>query len=117
MTEKTSWIIVDEREANGSIELNWHNTPPDGVEHLEKFTEWPWSLVPEEWNRSENEEDFWNILSPSSVKQSGVITRGTCHAHLDRLPARRSVTGHDSYPEHAFDKGFSHKSAAPNLID
>ena len=45
-----------------SIELNWYNTPPIGAEHLEQFTEWLWSLVPDEWDNSEKEEDFWNKL-------------------------------------------------------
>jgi hypothetical protein len=45
-----------------SIELNWYNTPPIGAEHLEQFTEWLWSLVPDEWDISEDEEDFWNKL-------------------------------------------------------
>ncbi len=43
-----------------SIELNWCNTPPIGAEHLEQFTEWLWSLVPDGWDISEGEEDFWN---------------------------------------------------------
>lgn len=43
-----------------SIELNWYNTPPIGAEHLEQFTEWLWSLLPDEWDISEDEEDFWN---------------------------------------------------------
>jgi hypothetical protein len=37
-----------------SIELSWYNTPPLGAEHLEQFTEWLWSLVPEEWGRPED---------------------------------------------------------------
>ena len=50
-----------------SIELNWYNTPPAGAEHLEQFTEWLWSLVPEEWDRLEDEEGLWNILPPSLI--------------------------------------------------
>lgn len=45
-----------------SIELNWYNTPPIGAEHLEQFTEWLWSLVPDEWDILEDEEDLWNKL-------------------------------------------------------
>jgi hypothetical protein len=47
-----------------SIELCWYNTPPLGAEHLEHFTEWLWSLVPEEWDRPEDEANFWSALPP-----------------------------------------------------
>lgn len=50
-----------------SIELNWYNTPPAGAEHVEQFTEWLWSLVPEEWDRLEDEDGLWNILPPSLI--------------------------------------------------
>ena len=46
------------------IELNWYNIPPTGAEHLEQFTEWLWSLVPEEWDRLEDVDGLWNILPP-----------------------------------------------------
>lgn len=50
-----------------SIELNWYNTPPSGAEHLEQFTEWLWSLVPEEWDRLEDDDGLRNILPPSLI--------------------------------------------------
>lgn len=50
-----------------SIELNWYNTPPAGAEHLEQFTEWLWSLVPEEWDRPEDEYDLRTLNSNWSI--------------------------------------------------
>jgi hypothetical protein len=50
-----------------SIELNWYNTPPAGAEHLEQFTEWLWSLVPEEWDCLEDEDGLSNILPPPLI--------------------------------------------------
>ena len=50
-----------------SIELNWYNTPPAGAEHLEQFTEWLWSLMPEEWDCLEDEDGLSNILPPPLI--------------------------------------------------
>lgn len=49
-----------------AIELNWYNTPPAGAEQLENFTEWLWSLVPEEWDCPDEEQDFW-MVSPTLI--------------------------------------------------
>jgi hypothetical protein len=49
------------------IELNWHNTPPAGADQLGEFTEWLWSLVPEEWDIPKDEMGLLDLLPPQLI--------------------------------------------------
>lgn len=42
------------------LELSWYNIPPAGAEQLEDFTEWLWSLVPDDWETYGTNDDPWN---------------------------------------------------------
>jgi hypothetical protein len=46
------------------IELNWYNILPAGADQLGQFTEWLWSLVPEEWDTPAGEDGLLEMLPP-----------------------------------------------------
>lgn len=40
------------------MELYWHNTAPEGGEALDKFVDWLWKFVPDEWTPEQAGPDF-----------------------------------------------------------